>query len=236
MIRIAIVEDEREYRETLKAYTERFGREENQEFQITLFEDGALLAESYKPVWDVILMDIKMKRMDGMKAAEKIRQADPEVLIIFITTMGQYAVKGYEVDALDFVLKPVTYGQFSSKLKKAVVMFQKKVEKCLFLPDSSGKERVSTAEILFIEVKNHNLYIVSERKTYVIRYSMQKMEKELEEYHFVRCNNSYLVNLKNVTGIQKDSVWTGNYELPISRPKKKQFLKAVSDYFGAGYR
>lgn len=235
MIRIAIVEDEKEYQEKLKEYISRFETECGQSFQTTFFKDGLDIVDEYKPVWDIILMDIKMRHMDGMEAAGKIRQYDPAVLIIFITTMAQYAIKGYEVDALDFVLKPITYGQFSLKMQKALAMLKKTEEKYLLLPIEDRKERVSTNEILFIEVKNHNLHIVTRRTTYVMRYSMQEMEKELKDAHFTRCNNSYLVNLKNVTGVQKETVIVDSYELPISRPKKKQFLKELSDYLGAGY-
>lgn len=235
MIRIAVVEDEKSYQDKLKEYIGRFETECGQPFQITFFRDGLDIVDDYRPIWDIILMDIKMKHMDGMETAGKIRRYDPAVLIIFITTMAQYAIKGYEVDALDFVLKPITYSQFSQKMQKALAMLKKGEDKFLLLPQEDRKERVSTNEILFIEVRNHYLHVVTGGTTYVMRYSMQEIEKELQDYHFVRCNNSYLVNLKNVTGVQKDSVLVGTHELPISRPKKKLFLKALSDYLGAGY-
>lgn len=176
MIRIAVVEDEKEYQEKLDIYMKQFEKESGQSFQVTFFKDG-----------------------------------------------------------LDFVLKPITYAQFSMKLKKALVLLKKKEERYLMLPIEERKVRVSTDDILFIEVKNHNLHIVTRSMTYVMRSSMQQIERELTDCHFVRCNNSYLVNLKNVTGVQKDTVIVGEYELPVSRPKKKQFLKALSDYLGTGY-
>lgn len=236
MIRIAVVEDEKEYQEQLENYIRRYGQKAGRTFDVTVFPDGMDIVENYNPVWDIIFMDIRMKHMDGMYTAEKIRQYDPAVIIIFITTMAQYAIKGYEVDALDFVLKPVTYPQFEMKMRKALSALKKTEEKYLLLPMEERKERVAVADILFIEVRNHNLHVVTRIKTYVMRCSMQIMEQELAECYFVRCNNSYLVNLQNVTGLQKDTVMVEGHELPISRPKKKQFLKALSDYLGAGYR
>lgn len=236
MVRIAVVEDEKESQEQLVSYVSRYEKEAEQKFEVTVFSDGMDIVENYHPVWDIIFMDIRMKHLDGMKAAEKIRRYDPAVILIFITTMAQYAIKGYEVDALDFVLKPVTYAQFSMKLTKALSVVKKREEKYLFLPVEDRKERVALSEILFIEVRNHNLHVVTKKQTYIMRLSMQVMERELTPYHFVRCNNCYLVNLANVTGVNRDSVLIGTFDLPISRPKKKQFLQALSDYIGAGYK
>ena len=109
MVRIAIVEDDDACRAQLEAYVRRYGGETGGEFQITSFSDGLDIAEDYRPIYDSILLDIEMPRLDGMTAAERIRSFDPGVILIFITNMAQYAIKGYEVDALDFVLKPVGY-------------------------------------------------------------------------------------------------------------------------------
>lgn len=236
MFRIAVVEDEKSCQDQIADYLKKYGKENEIEFQITVFKDGLDIVENYNPVWDLIFMDIKMKFMDGMKAAARIREYDSEVVIIFITTMAQYAIKGYEVNALDFVLKPIVYPQFAMKMHKAIRTLRKREKKYLLLPAEDRKERVPTNEILFIEVKGHNLHIVTEKSRYVMRYSMQEMEKELEGCYFARCNNPYLVNLGNVTGVKKDCVLIGSYVLPISRTKKKQFLKELSDYLAAGYR
>lgn len=237
MIRIAIVEDERDCQLSLAEYLGRFGNENDKKFDIVLFDDGMDITENYESRWDIIFMDIKMKHMDGMTAARKIREYDQAVIIIFITTMAKFAIKGYEVDALDFVLKPLKYPQFVDKMKKALSSLSRISEhKYLLLPIEDRKERVSTEQILFIEVKSHNLYIVTEQGTYTMRYSISKLEKELTGYHFIRCNNSYLINLKNVTGVEKDIVMINENRIPISRTRKKQFLESLSNYLVGGYR
>ena len=237
MIQIAIVEDEKVCQEQLGKYLERYGKEKNYNFHITMFEDGIDITENYSPCWDIIFMDIRMKYMDGMNSAQKIRKYDQNVIIIFITTMAKFAIKGYEVDALGFILKPVNYMQFSTKMQKAINYIEKhKNQKYLLLRMEDQKEKVSINEILFIEVKNHDLHFVTGDKTYVMRCPMREIEKELESYHFTRCNQSYLVNLKNIIAVQKDIVLLGQYKLSISRSRKKQFLKVLSDYLGNGYR
>ena len=97
-------------------------------------------------------MDIEMPHMDGMEAARRIRAVDPAVVIVFITNMARYAVKGYEVDALDFVLKPVTYPQFAMKMKKAAAIAAGRERRYLLLPKDGVEQRVSTDDILFVEV------------------------------------------------------------------------------------
>lgn len=236
MVRIAVVEDEAACAEQLREYAGRFMREKGIAADVTVFADGLDIVEDYRPVWDIIFMDIAMKHMDGMEAAKKIRQSDPAVILIFITTLARYAIKGYEVDALDFILKPVNYIQFAARMHKAVNLLNRDPHQYLMLPSGEGKVRICTDDILYLEVINHDLHVVTDKERYVMRASLQDMEAALEGCHFCRCNHCYLVNLKNVTGVQKDSVFAGRYELPVSRPKKKQFLKELSDYLGVGYR
>ena len=119
MLRVAIVEDDAGYANQLTEFLNRYGKENDEEIHLTIFRDGLDIVEDYQPVWDIILLDIEMPLLDGMSAAERIRALDPAVILIFITNMAQYAIKGYEVDAMDFVLKPVNYFAFNMKLHKA---------------------------------------------------------------------------------------------------------------------
>ena len=107
MIQIAIVEDEEIYVKQLTEYIRKYQTERGRSIKVTVFGDGEDITENYSGGFDIILMDIQMRFMDGMTAAEKIRQMDQKVIIMFITNMIQYAVRGYEVDAMDYVVKPV---------------------------------------------------------------------------------------------------------------------------------
>ena len=109
MIRVAIVEDEAAVRDQLMGYVQRYMRQYNAQIEVTMFTDGVEILEGYRPVYDIIFLDVEMQHLDGMETASRIRALDSDVLLIFITNMAQYAIKGYEVDALDYVLKPVSY-------------------------------------------------------------------------------------------------------------------------------
>ena len=237
MLRIAVVDDEREFQKQMRQYLSRYETEENQKFQVTEFLDGLDIAENYQGLWDIIFMDIKMKHMDGLAAARKIREYDSNVILIFITTMGKYAINGYEVEALDFVVKPMDYEQFRIKMRKAQNAVKKQsVKKYLMLAKDGHKERVSTDDIFYVEVKNHNLHYVTAEQTYVVRGKLGDAEKELTGIQFARCSQSYLVNLKHVIRVEKEQIQVGADWLTLSRARKKTFLQELADYLEAGYQ
>ena len=114
MAKIAVVEDNDAMREQLCGFIAQYARESGRQLDVTAFADGAEIVDPYRPGFDIIFLDIEMPTLGGMPTAERIRQVDPDVVLVFVTNMAQYAIRGYEVDALDFVLKPVSYYQFSS--------------------------------------------------------------------------------------------------------------------------
>lgn len=105
MLHVGIVEDEAGSRRLLREMIEKYALENQKEIAVREFSDGTEIVENYRPDYDILLLDIEMPAMNGMEAAEKIRETDPEVVLVFITNMAQYAIKGYQVDALDFILK-----------------------------------------------------------------------------------------------------------------------------------
>ena len=126
MFNIAIVEDQEETRESLNRFVRQYAQEQGLQVEISLITDGAEIAEHYTPGFDIIFMDVEMPRLDGFGAAEAIRAVDADVVLVFVTNMAQYAIRGYEVDALDYVLKPVNYYQFCTKLSRAIQRVQRR--------------------------------------------------------------------------------------------------------------
>ena len=106
MAKIAVVEDNDAMRAQLCGFIAQYAQESGHQLDVTAFSDGAQLVEPYRPGFDIIFLDIEMPKLGGMPTAERIRRQDPDVVLVFVTNMAQYAIRGYEVDALDFVLKP----------------------------------------------------------------------------------------------------------------------------------
>lgn len=122
MTHIALVEDDPGCQKQILDFLDRYSQESGEPFKVCVHEDGDSLIHSYRAQYDMLLMDIQMKFVDGMTAAREIRAQDDQVLIIFITNLAAYAIKGYEVDALDYVLKPVSYSAFAKSMGRALAL------------------------------------------------------------------------------------------------------------------
>ncbi len=230
MVRIAIVEDDKNYTEVLKKYIVRYERESNQTFQTIIFQDGEDILENYSAEYDIILMDIEMQFKDGMSTAEEIRKADNEVVIIFITNMPQYAMKGYAVEALDYVLKPINYYAFSQRIDRALSRMKKRTSKFLSVAYKGKMRKMDVSEIYYIEVRNHDLIFHLKNEAFHTRGTMKEIEAELEKDSFFRCNKCYLVNMKYVNAIEENTVLVGTDHVQVSRARKKEFLDVLNDY------
>lgn len=232
MIKIAIVEDEAAVRDQLTDYVRRYTRQYGTEFEVTCFTDGDEILENYRPAFDIIFLDVEMKRLNGMETAQRIRELDDDVLLIFITNMAQYAIKGYSVGALDYVLKPVPYFAFSQQLQKALGQLEKRERHYLAVAVDGGMRRLDAAEIYYLESEGHKVHFYTEKEDFVVSGTLKNYEEKLVGRAFARCNSGYLVNLAQVSGVQQDMVQIGPYALQISRPRRKAFMAGLADYIG----
>ena len=231
MIRIAVVEDEDKWANIIEECLDKLSKQDKIDIAITRFCDGYGLVENYACNFDIILMDIEMPLMNGMEAAEKIRNVDSEVTIIFITNMAQYAIRGYKVNALDYILKPISYIPFSETIKKAVRIYDKDKGGFIVISHKSGTEKIMTDNIYYIESPGHRLTFHTSKGTYeTTTYSMKEIEQILSSYSFKRCNSGCLVNLKYVTGYNGNELKVMDTSVSISRGKKNDFLAALASY------
>lgn len=230
-IRVAIVEDDKAVQTLLSSYFERFQKESGKAFALSLFDNGELFLAHYLPIFDLVLMDIEMPGIDGMETAKRLRQIDANVVLIFVTNLAQYALKGYEVEAVDFAVKPLSYEDFVLKIKKGIRYIKRETSFLISLTESE-KISIKTSELYYVEVQRHYLVFHTLTKDYSCRGSLKGYEELLQAYGFRRCNNCYLVNLAYVKAIEKDQVLIGPHTLFISRRKKAEFLEEFTKYMG----
>lgn len=232
MLRIAIVEDEEANRVQMQEFIHQYAAEYKLDIQVTEFADGESVLAGYHKNFDIMLLDIEMPGMNGMEVAKRIRETDQDIVLVFITNMAQYAIEGYSVNALDFVLKPINYYTFSLKFSRAIDRVKVREEKEILLNVSYGIRRMKVSQIYYVDIQNRILRYHTAEGEFLVRGTLQSAEEELAQYHFVKCNHWYLVNLKYVTEINDNLVTVAGHTLEISRRNKNTFMTAVTNYVG----
>ena len=234
-MRIAIIEDEQSFADELSEYITRFDEQYQTTTQCQHFKSGITFLSAYQPVWDLLLLDIEMPNMDGLTLARKIREIDPQVLLIFITKVPNYAIAGYEVAALDYILKPINYYALSMKLQRALSLLETKQKNHIIIQGNGFIRKIPMETIHYIDVFSHTISyhthqgIISSTGSKSIR----ELEKDLSPNGFCKCNQCYLVNLQHVHSVEKDTViLTDGERLKISRNRKKPFMQALLDFLG----
>ncbi len=228
MRNVAIVEDEQGAGDLLRSYIERYASENNIQFNVVRFANAADFLEGYMPIYAVVFMDIQMPKMNGMDGAVELRKLDKTVSIIFITNLVQYARKGYEVDAVGFLVKPVSYYDFSLKFRKALDVYVMNEGRSITIKYRGGMCTISTDKLMYVEIIAHRLYYHLVDEDIEITGVLSDAEKELASYGFLRCNKCYLVNPKFIVGIKGSEVRVGNRDLQISRPRRATFLAELA--------
>ena len=218
MITIAIVEDEEAYAKQLTEYIEKYQQESGRRFRVIRFTDGDEIVEKYTGEYDIILMEI--------------RKLDTKGVIMFITNMTNYAIRGYEVDAMDYVLKPVTYFSFARKLERAISRIPQKTGWPVKVNTQEGVVRLDAASIYYIESEGHNLIYHTENGDLKERARMQDAEERFVPLGFFRSNKGYLVNLEYVDGVRDGCCMILGEALLISRARKNDFMAALAEYMG----
>lgn len=230
MRNIAIVEDEDSAAGLLTGYINEYEKKTGQKFNVLRFTNGVDFLNDYKSTYAVVFMDIQMPHKNGMDVAFSLREIDKTVSIIFVTNLSQYAQKGYEVDAVSYLMKPVSYYDFALKFKKALDVYTMNEEQGVTVTVSGGLCRISTDKLMYVEVAKHRLYYHLVDDVIEVTGSLSKVEEELRQYGFMRCNQCFLVNPKFVVSVKGYNVQVGNESLIISRPRKAVFMEELTTW------
>jgi len=170
--------------------------------------------------------------MDGMSAAHKLRKSNRITPIIFITNMAQYALKGYAVNATDFMLKPISYRDLCQTMYRALDNVRRMPKQAVRLKTSAGVMYLYPSQIYYVEIANHRIVYHTEKGDIQGYGTMKKVIEELSFPCFASCHASYYVNMQYVTEVQGLTVVVNGETLPISRPKRASFMRELNIYYG----
>ena len=240
MIRIAIVEDNETDAKRLSSCIAAWCvREEKEMMNCTVYSDAVKFLEQGASTADIVFMDIEMPHMNGMDAAAEFRKFNQDAVLVFFTRATKYAVRGYAVDAIGYLVKPIAEKAFSEVFEKALRLHQKRNQnQTVVLRTKNGVVKVSADQIQYIEAEAHQLHVYTENGVHHIWSGMNEMMEILPE-DFVRCHKGYIVNMKHIYSVQKDRVTIlGRTEalVPVSRPKRAEFMQQVMRYYAQTIR
>ena len=234
MYQLALVEDERDAADALAAFIERYSQERSEEFEITRF-GNAIDFEMCRQRFDLVFMDIQMPGINGMEAARLLRTYDDETPIIFVTNLAQYAVRGYEVNALDFIVKPVTYFNFRMRMDKAMRHIHRNAGRSIAISTRDGLRVIQLSDIEYVEVSKHDLtyHLYGEKDPFVVYGSLVAFEEQVAGGPFVRISNSCLVNMNHIRSVKGPALLLrGGETLYFSRSRKREAVETITEFLG----
>ncbi|MBE5920913.1 MAG: response regulator transcription factor [Pseudobutyrivibrio ruminis] len=230
---IAVVDDNLNDRKMILDYLSQFFNESGEDYTTSTFEDGVSFLKDYSFSYDFIIFDIDMPQMSGIDTAKELRKKDSNVTIMFVTNMPQYALEGYSVEAVDYVLKPLSYPDFRLKMKKATrYILRNSVKKVTINTTEEGLITVDSSDIYYVESKLHYIYYHTKKGIYKMRAKLTEVEDILLPYHFARSGGSFLINLAYLEKIDGNEIVIAGETLPLSRRMKASLMSAFTKYIG----
>ncbi|MDO5397528.1 MAG: LytTR family DNA-binding domain-containing protein [bacterium] len=229
-MKLAVCDDQSEQALYVKKLINKWAESRNEKCAVEIFENAEAFLFEYEEnrAYDVIVLDIQMKKMNGIELAEIIRQHDTNVQIVFMSGYSDYIAKGYDVAALHYLMKPVSEEKFFEVLDKA--RHKLALHKHYILFSGCGCEFKTAAEdIMYAEAVLHYICIHTISEIFKVKMTMTELEKRLKT-DFVRCHRSYIANIRYIHSITRTEITLDNGErLPVSNNKynlvNREFLR-----------
>jgi DNA-binding LytR/AlgR family response regulator len=227
-INCIIVDDEPLARKGIKEYVQKIPFLELQGEAGNAFAAAQLLSE--KKI-DLILLDIQMPEINGV---EFIRSLKENVLIIFITAFPEYAIQGYELNVIDYLLKPVSFSRFEKAVMKAKEYFElknmgaaKNSAGYFFIRCDSKFEKILFSELLFAEALENYVKLHTQTKTFVTYLTFKSVEDYLPAGEFMRVHKSFIVSLSKIENLDNEEIKIAQYSIPLSRNYRTDVMNKV---------
>lgn len=205
MLRIALCDDEEVFLKYEQRIIEEYLENLGYKYAIELFTDGEELMALEREIvkFDIIFLDIKMKKVDGMEIAYKLQKYSQKPFLVFVTAFVSYALEGYKVNAVRYLIK--NYQNFESAVSECLdaILREKNVSKAVF-EFKEGYRKINLKELIYIESSLHKLlFYMINGEIFTMYDKLDHISQQLEDYSFIRIHKSFLVNLRYIVGIKR---------------------------------
>lgn len=233
-MKIAVIEDKKPHRDLLVHYLEEWRRGQERSVTVEAFGSGESFWFRYEEErdYDVLILDIQMPGINGMELARRVREADGDIVIVFATGVSDYLEEGYEVEALHYLVKPLSQEKLERCMEKALK--RRRQERFVTVHGGEGILKISQERINYVEARGRGCCVgrVKVPEELEVRESLSEMESLLEPEEFMKCHRSYLCSIGNIRRIDRGSVeFDDGSSIPVSRRLYQQVNRRFMAYF-----
>lgn len=231
MLKFAICDDEPYMLEELSAHLSGYMKAKNRiSYTVDHFSNGRSLMES-DCAFDLIFLDIQMEQPDGMEIARMLRQQNNQSLLIFVTVLKEYVFDAFEVEAFDYLTKPLDHGRFRRTMDRVMRVLEQQAAKSIVIQRGTSCEVLLLSQIVYCEVQGRKIYIHQSDGRIIDYYDKLEDFERRVDGRFFKCHRSYLVNLDYVRGCNAGQViLSGEDRIPVSRLRERDLTQALLHY------
>ena len=231
MILLAIVDSNQQDAQSLEKCVEHYLKKRDIGHLIHRYDGGVEFIRS-RTNYDIVLTDIQLEDMDGLDAARFLRIVNRDAALIFVTHRAEMVICGYEVNAMDFILKPIDQPVIDYALERALRGIPKYRESFFALKTPDSIVSLSNYSIYYVEVYGHELVYHTQRGDYRVRGQLGEAREKLKDGYFIQCSRSHLVNVRHMQGLYSDYLMVIGTNVPITKVHHKEIKQAYLDYLG----
>lgn len=238
-ISIAIVDDDNGDADATKTMIERYladAHDKDDRYAITRFDNGPSFLDmcddaEHKP-YDIVFLDIEMPGIDGLETARILRSRGSRAVLVFTTKMAQYATRGYDVNAIGYLVKPIRYPGFALYMRKALGLVHARRGATIAIRSDDHMRFLDSNDVLYVEVVGHSLLYHTATDVWKDWGTLKAISERLAQYHFIPASRYCLVNLDKIQSVTGSALTlVGGSTIAVSRSKKKPLLEALSRYY-----